>query len=110
MRLALVCLFATAAPAAAQPDGGKDACGPGTKWRGHTVDLDVKDAPIQDVFRLLADVGKVNVVVADDVAGKVTMRVKRVPWDQLLCTVAATKQLRVTVSGSVYLVRRPAKS
>ena len=105
----LVALSLLSGVAVAQPDIGRDACAPGTRFRGHGVDLDVKDAAIADVFRLLADVGKVNVVVADDVTGKVTMRVKRVPWDQLLCTVAATKQLRVSLSGNVYLVRKPAK-
>jgi len=48
--------------------------GRGTKYRGATMDLDVKDADIKDVFRLLADVGKVNLVVPDDVSGRVTLR------------------------------------
>jgi hypothetical protein len=89
---------------------GIDACARGTKWRGHRIDFDVKDASLPDVFRFLSDVGKVNVVVADDVIGKVTMRLRKVPWDQVLCTVAATRQLQVDRDGSVYLIRKRAST
>ncbi|MBZ0232565.1 MAG: hypothetical protein K8M05_09575 [Deltaproteobacteria bacterium] len=68
------------------------------------IDLDLKGASLHDVFRLLSDVGRINVVVGDDVKGAVTLRLKRVPWDQALCTIARTRQLRVTADGNVYLV------
>lgn len=109
----LAVAVAAGAPAVAEPERERepdpeaavDACARGTRWRGHPIDLDVKDAALPDVFRLLSDVGRVDVVVADDVAGAVTLRLRRVPWDQVLCTVAATKQLAVTREGRVYLVR-----
>lgn len=102
MRLAVAALVITlAAPAAAQP---RDACAPGTRWRGHTIDLDLKAASLHDVFRLLSDVGRINIVVGDDVKGAVTLRLHRVPWDQALCTIARTKHLRVRADGNVYLV------
>ncbi|MFN0252027.1 MAG: hypothetical protein ACKV2T_34440 [Kofleriaceae bacterium] len=69
-------------------------------------DLDVKDADIRDVFRLLADTGKINIVVSDDVTGRVTMRLNNVPWDQILCTVAAVHKLRVTIDRSIVMVTR----
>ncbi len=90
-------------PAAALADP-RDACAPGTRWRGRTVDLDLKAAPLHDVFRMLADVGAINVVVADEVHGAVTLRLRKVPWDLALCTVARTKQLSVTADRNVYLV------
>jgi type IV pilus assembly protein PilQ len=102
----LLVAAAVGGPVVADPDGAPDPCARGTKWRGHKIDLDVRDATLPEVFRFLADVGRVNVVVADDVAGKVTLRLERVPWDQVLCTVAATKQLRVNRDGTVYLIRR----
>jgi type IV pilus assembly protein PilQ len=82
-----------------------DPCARGAKFRGNPIDLDVKDADVQDVFRLLSDAGRVNIVLADDVRGGVTARLRRVPWDQALCAVAATKRLSVTASGNVYLIR-----
>jgi type IV pilus assembly protein PilQ len=81
-------------------------CGRGAKYRGATIDLDVKDADIHEVMRLLADVGRVNIVVPDTVQGKVTLRLKRVPWDQVTCTIAAVHKLVVTVDGNVVLVTK----
>jgi type II secretory pathway component HofQ len=92
-----------AAPATAA--AGRDACPADARYRGTAIDLDVRGADLHDVFRLIANVGRVNVVLADDVRGAVTLQLRRVPWDQVLCTVAAAKGLRVTVDGSVYLVR-----
>jgi type IV pilus assembly protein PilQ len=82
----------------------RDLCAPGTRFRGTPLDLDVKVADIRDVFRLLADVGKVNLVVNDKVDGKVTLRLKRVPWDQIACTLAAVHKLRIIVQDSILMV------
>jgi type IV pilus assembly protein PilQ len=84
----------------------RDLCAPGTRFRGTPVDLDLKAADVHDVLRLLADIGKVNLVVADDVAGKVTLRLKRVPWDQIACTVASVQKLRIVVQDSILMVSK----
>ncbi len=84
----------------------RDLCAANAKWRGATVDLDVKSADIHDVLRLLADVGKVNLVISDDVAGKVTLRLKRVPWDQIACTVAAVHKLQIRVQDTILMVSK----
>lgn len=81
-------------------------CRPGAKYRGAPLDLDVKDADIHDVMRLLADVGNINIVVADSVKGRVTLKLKRVAWDQIACTIAAVHKLTVTVHDSVVLVTK----
>jgi len=105
---ALVIGLLVATTAVAHAD--REFCEPGTRmrYRGAVVDLDVKGAEIHDVYRLLGDVGRINIVVPDDVTGKVTLRLKRVPWDQVACTVAAVHRLAITVNGNVLLVtRRP---
>jgi len=100
--LVVLGMLVTASPAF----GDRDLCARGTKYRGAALDLDVKEADIKDVFRLLADVGKVNLVVPDDVAGKVTLKLARVPWDQIACTVAAVHKLTITVQGTILMVER----
>jgi type IV pilus assembly protein PilQ len=103
--VALALFLSMLAPAAAVADE-RDACARGTRWRGHTIDLDLKAVPLADVFRLISDVGRINVVVGDDVKGAVTLRLKKVPWDQAMCTIARTKQLRVVADGNVYLITK----
>jgi type IV pilus assembly protein PilQ len=105
--IAVALALTAAAPALADDDAvGIDACERGTHWRGARITLDVKDASLPEVFRFLADVSGANLVMGDDIAGSVTMRLTKVPWDQVMCTVAATKQLRVERDGSVYLIRK----
>jgi len=81
-------------------------CRPGGKYHGAPIDFDVKDADIHDVFRLLADVGRINIVVPDTVQGRVTMRLKRVAWDLAACTVAAVHKLELLKEDNVVIVRR----
>ena len=97
--LLLVALAASSAEA-------RDVCTRGARYRGATIDLDVKEADVHDVFRLLAKVANTNIVVADDVRGRVTLTLKRVPWDQVACTIAAMYKLRVEVDGNIVLVTR----
>jgi type IV pilus assembly protein PilQ len=100
--LVLVLVVGAVSPAFAE----RPLCGPGAKYHGATIDLDVKDADVHDVMRLLADVGRVNIVVADTVKAKVTLRLKRVPWDQVACTIAAVHKLTISVDGNVVLVTK----
>jgi len=60
---------------------------------GRRIDLDLKDADVHNVLRLLADVGQVNIVTADNVSGTVTIRMRNVPWDQALDIVLQSKNL-----------------
>lgn len=98
--VAVIAALVAGAPGAARAD---DPCR-ARRYRGPAIDLEVKDAELHDVFRLLAQVGGVNIVVGDDVKGSVTLRLRGVPWEQVLCTVARVKRLRVTLDGSLYLV------
>ena len=63
------------------------------RYAGRRIDLDLKDADIHNVLRLLADVGRVNIVTADNVTGSVTIRMRNVPWDQALDVILQAKTL-----------------
>jgi len=79
-------------------------CRPGARYRGHRIDLDLRSADLVDTFRMLADVGNASVVVPATVTGTVTVRLRRVPWDQALCVIAASRGLRVARDRGVYVV------
>jgi type II secretory pathway component GspD/PulD (secretin) len=84
----------------------RELCGREVRHHGAAIDLNVKDADIHDVFRLIADAARVNLVIPDDVTGKVTLRLLHVPWDAVACAVAAVHQLTITVDGNILLVTR----
>ena len=62
-------------------------------FTGRRIDLDLKDADIHNVLRLIGDVSRRNIVVADDVGGTVTIRLRNVPWDQALAVILQSKGL-----------------
>jgi type IV pilus assembly protein PilQ len=68
------------------------------------ITIDVMDADIVNVLRLFADVSGKNFVIDDDVKGKVTLKLKNVPWDQALHVVLQTKDLGMSTSGSIVRV------
>ncbi|MGE5818229.1 MAG: type IV pilus secretin PilQ [Deltaproteobacteria bacterium] len=71
------------------------------KYTGQKLSLDFKDADIKNVFRLLADVSGLNIVVTNDVARKVTLRLVEVPWDQALDLLIDTNGLGKEQIGNV---------
>ncbi len=68
-------------------------------YRGQKIDLDYKKSDIHDLMRLLADVGGVNIIVPDDITARVTIRLRRVPWDQAMDVILASKGLGYKMEG-----------
>src|SRR5262249_11360346 len=73
-------------------------------FHGQKSSLDFKDADIQNVLRVLADVSGLNIIATDDVQGKVTLHLTDVPWDQAFDLVLRTNRLEKTEDGSVVRV------
>jgi type IV pilus assembly protein PilQ len=70
-------------------------------YTGQKLSLDFKDADIKNVFRLLAEVSGLNIVVTNDVNRKVTLRLVDVPWDQALDLLIDTNGLGKEQMGNV---------
>ena len=86
----------------------RDLCARGTQFHGAPIDLDVKGADIHEVFRLIADIAHLNIVVPDDVSGAVTLRLKRAPWDAVVCAIAGVHHLTIAVYDNILVVTRAA--
>ncbi|MCX5825201.1 MAG: secretin and TonB N-terminal domain-containing protein [Deltaproteobacteria bacterium] len=71
---------------------------------GPRISLDVQDADIKAVFRLLSEQGKVSIVSGDDVKGTVTLNIKDVPWNQALDTILRIKGLSKIEKDNVIMV------
>lgn len=61
-------------------------------------------ADLRDVVRLLAEVGKVNLVLGDEVAGRVTVRLRAVPWRRALETLLQVRGLEAVWQGNILRV------
>ncbi len=75
--------------------------GPRGRYTGTRVSFEFKDIDIHNLLRVLAEVSKKNIIVADDVGGRVTIRLRNVPWDQALDLVLRSKGLGKEVEGNI---------
>jgi type IV pilus assembly protein PilQ len=73
----------------------------GRKFAGRRISLDFQQADIQNVFRLIAEVSGFNLVIGENVKGKVTMRLLNVPWDQALDMLLKMNNLGKLRSGNI---------
>ena len=96
---------AEASAAAAEPEAAESSAAPtavaaapapakkATKKKRpkRRITLDMKDADIVNVLRLLSDVSGENIVAGDEVSGSISIKLNNVPWDRALDTILSTK-------------------
>ena len=91
-------------PASTNSNAGstsKNSIFPKKKYTGTKMTFDFQSADIHNVLRLIAEVSNLNIVAGDDVRGKITLRLKNVPWDQALDIILQTKGLGKEQIGNV---------
>jgi len=71
---------------------------------GKRVSFEFKDIDIHNLLRIIAEISKKNIVVADDVSGKITIRLRNVPWDQALDLILRSKSLGKEEFGNIIRV------
>lgn len=78
------------------------------KYTGKKITLDFKDADIENIIRLFAEVSDLN-IITEDVKGTVTVRLVDVPWDQAFDIILQSKNLGVERIGNVWRIAPYAK-
>jgi type IV pilus assembly protein PilQ len=84
------------------PDPTQVSSVPGMSRKRMTIDL--READIQNVLRLLAKEGGVNIVSGAGVSGTVTLRLRSVPLDEVFLTVLQSRGLGFEKRGNVIRV------
>lgn len=74
------------------------------KYTGEKLSLNFQDIEVRSVLQLIADFTDLNLVASDTVSGRITLRLKNVPWDQALELILKTKGLDKRQAGNVLLV------
>ena len=74
---------------------------PADQYTGEKISLDFKDADIKNVFRLIADISGLNIIVSQHVDGKVTLKLDSIPWDEALDLILETNNLGKIVTRSI---------
>ncbi len=95
---------------AAQPAPLKASAAPAQESRfgGAPLTLDLIDIPLVDFFRLMAEEGGINIVMDPEIRGTISIKVVKVPWDQILEAALTNNNLDKQIEGN--LVRIAKKS
>lgn len=70
------------------------------------LSIDVKDTDIRDVIRMISKGYDINILLDQDVTGKVTLHLADVPIMEGLRSIAASNNLEVVRDGSVYYIKK----
>lgn len=71
------------------------------KFYGSPISIQVKDGDLRDVFNFISEESGLNLVLADDVGGKISLKLREIPWDQALIVVMQAKQLGYLRQGNI---------
>jgi type II secretory pathway component HofQ len=74
---------------------------PVDRWTGEPFTFDFKDIDVKDLFRFIADISGLNVILDPGVRGTVTLKMTDVPWDQALDLITRNQGLGYTIEGNV---------
>jgi type IV pilus assembly protein PilQ len=73
-------------------------------FTGERLSLNFQDIEVRAVLQLLADFTGLNLVTSDTVGGRITLRLKNVPWDQALDIILKSKGLSKRQVDNVIMV------
>jgi type IV pilus assembly protein PilQ len=72
-----------------------------SKFYGRKISIQFKDADIRDVFNFIAEESGLNIIVGEEVTGKVTLKLRQIPWDQALIVILKSKKLGYVRQGNI---------
>ncbi len=71
------------------------------QYTGKKISLQMRDAELQDVFRIISEASEFNIVLSSEVKGKLTLNLDQVPWDQALDIILHSQKLAAERNGNV---------
>lgn len=82
------------------------------KFIGDPVSLDLQNAEVEDIIRLIAEISGMNFVIEEGVRGKVNLKLDKIPWDQALDLLLKinTPQLMLIKESGIYRIMTLSKS
>ena len=71
------------------------------EYAGHPLTLDLVNISLVDFFRLMAEEGGINVVMDPGIQGTLSIKVVKVPWDQIFEAALTNNSLEKQVDGNL---------
>lgn len=76
---------------------------PGMKehYTGERISIDLQDADVELVLRLISEVSGYNLILDDEVSGKISLKLVDIPWDQALDLVLLQRNMGMVMKGNI---------
>ncbi|MDO4682076.1 MAG: type IV pilus secretin PilQ [Lautropia sp.] len=87
-----------------QEDPHKLTQGSRPGYRGERLSLNFQNVDVRALLQVIADFTNLNIVTSDTVQGRLTLRLKDVPWDQALDIIMQSRGLDMRKNGNVVLI------
>ena len=75
-----------------------------TNYDGEKISRDFQKVDIREAIRSIAEVSGKNIVISDGITGRITLKIKDVPWDLALNAVLSAKNLVLEESDNVLMI------
>ena len=73
-------------------------------YEGEKISRDFQKLDIREAIQSIAGVSGKNIVISDGVKGRITLKIKDVPWDLALNAVLSSQNLVLEESGNVLMI------
>lgn len=76
---------------------------PGMKERytGEKISIDLQNAEVEHVLRLISEISGYNLILDDAVTGRISLKLVDIPWDQALDLVLIQRNLGMVLKGNI---------
>ncbi len=74
------------------------------KFYGKKVSIETASMAVRDALRFISEEGGVNMIIADNVSGNVSLKLRDIPWDQAFVIIMKSRNLGYIRQGNVLRV------
>ena len=71
------------------------------KFYGRKISIETTDMDVRDVLKFISEESGINMIFDDNIAGRLSLKLRKVPWDQALVTILKSKKLAYRRQGQV---------
>jgi type IV pilus assembly protein PilQ len=84
---------------------------PGMKERytGERISIDLQGAEVEHVLRLISEISGYNLILDDEITGKISLKLVDIPWDQALDLVLLQRGLGMVIKGNIMRIASTTK-
>lgn len=72
-----------------------------SKFYGRKISIETSNMDVREALKFITEESGVNMVIADEVKGTVSLKLRQVPWDQALVVIMKARRLGYSRQGSV---------